>query len=133
MPKYFFAMFNLVAIILLGYVTCLASKSKNKDRNIFLVLISFSALSNFVYFAYLLSNNFWLMKVSQTVILMLEDALLLSLLAFTNSYTGHKRNSVVSTIIIWLVVADVISLFVNIFTNYALTFEVFEKVAINIY
>lgn len=127
MPKYFFAMFNLVAIILLGYVTCLASKSKNKDRNIFLVLISFSALSNFVYFAYLLSNNFWLMKVSQTVILMLEDALLLSLLAFTNSYTGHKRNSVVSTIIIWLVIADVISLFVNIFTNYALTFEVFEK------
>lgn len=127
MPKYFFAMFNLVAIILLGYVTSLASKSKNKDRNIFLVLIIFSALSNFVYFAYLLSNNFWLMKVSQTVILMLEDALLLSLLAFTNSYTGHKRNTVVSTITIWLVIADVISLFVNIFTNYALTFEVFEK------
>lgn len=123
MPKYAFSFFNIAAIILLGYVVLLAHKTKSKDRNIFLTLINLALLSNFIYFAYLLSNNFWVMKVSETGILILEDFLLLSLLAFINSFTGHKRNIPVSTIIISLVIIDSLSLFVNIFTNHAFIFE----------
>lgn len=124
MPKYDFAFFNLAAIILLGFVFYLTKKSKNKDKNAFTFLIILSLLSNIIYLGYEFSSNLTVMKISLSIILMLEGLILLSLLAFINSYTGHKRNIPISTIIIVLVILDMISIFVNIFTNHAFDFKV---------
>lgn len=87
MPKYDFVFFNLAAIILFCFIFYLTKKSKNKDKNTFTFLIILGLLSNIIYLGYELSSNLTVMKLSLSIILMLESLILVSLLAFINSYT----------------------------------------------